>query len=301
MKPAANQFTRAAITRYILLLCVLICALRRWQSHFNKNLGFRGVFVIVPGMGDGLERQAIVKDNIKHVRKEVEKLRMPFRCMINVFGVGAKRDADFQPCVLKATGLGIEEVQRDTDVGEGEAVIVLFDDVKLQGNPPVDFGKIFSNMLFHQLDIANPACDGTGWGVMKPGTGGILTKFYEPFVTVYTSRAWNCRQRLLRVVTTFSNYGNVMEWDKYEFAFCQSRIGIFKQMVAIHTEAGGKTANLVEVQGSQRIDWPGLYDFMVKEYNVLPINAEEKSQITHSSPGFLEIAHGNGYSTFEIV
>lgn len=275
--------------------------LEKTQKTPIQSIHLTSVFMIVPGMGDGLERQSIVKKNIEYISEQVRSLNLPFRCMINVFGKKAKSETDFLPCALEATGLGVEEVQRDTKSRSGEAVIVLFDDVAMQSDHPVDFPTLFTNMREHSLDIANPACDGTGWDVMKPGSGLILAKFYEPFVTVYTSRAWACRQKLLRIILSFSNYSNVMEWDKYEFSFCHSRIGIFKEMVARHTEAGGKTESLVSVQGSQRIDWIGLYDFMLQEHGLLPINADEKREITHSSAGFLEIAHGNGYDKLTLI
>ena len=48
-------------------------------------------------------------------------------------------------------------------------VLELFDDVSLRtGSSTLDLGVLLRTMERERLDIATPACDGSGWRVMQP-------------------------------------------------------------------------------------------------------------------------------------
>jgi len=219
-----------------------------------------------------------------------------FSCHINVFGSIPLLAKHFEPCTINMTELQLDDVQASVDVASADYVSVLFDDVSFETRHPLSVGKMISNMEFYFIDIGSPACIGSGWGVMSPGQGAILSKFYEPFFTIYTASAWRCRIELLGITRRFGSRGISMTWDKYEHNFCHSKIGIFKEMSVTHTQAGGKDTSLANSPGDD--SWPKLFQHMKDEHGVLPINPEEVDAITNDSDEFLKVAHGGGYGNF---
>ena len=90
-----------------------------------------------------------------------------------------------------------------------------------------------------------------------------------------------------------------MDWDKYEYGFCNSTIGILKDVVVEHTQIGGKDAKFVS--SGPALKWSDLYQHMQLKFGLLPLNHEEVEKVSHTSASFLDIANGNGYGSFDVV
>ena len=90
-----------------------------------------------------------------------------------------------------------------------------------------------------------------------------------------------------------------MDWDKYEYGFCNSTVGIFKTYAVHHTQIGGKDAKFQTSEPALR--WSDFYEYMHSNFGILPLNYEERNVVSHTSVTFLEVAHGNGYGSFTIL
>ena len=268
------------------------------RYQLTEGGALRQVLLLVPGLGDGPKRRRMLADNIRILKRELTELLVELRCKVNFYGSKPLELSEFEPCLLQKNGLGVEEFQRDTPSRPGEVVFVL-DDVSL---PHGIVRTLLKNMAVYSLTIATPACSGSGWHVMQPGHGGIYSKFYEPFFTVYSNEAWNCRRELLRRVLSFATQTSTlsaMDWDKYEYAFCNSTIGILKNVIVNHTQIGGKDDKFVS--GGPALKWSDLYQYMQLEFGLLPLNHAEQAEVSHTSASFLEVAHGNGYGSFTVL
>tara|TARA_A100001015_G_scaffold319990_1_gene444792 strand:- start:280 stop:1089 length:810 start_codon:yes stop_codon:yes gene_type:complete len=260
------------------------------QSDSPGHLRF-----IIPGLGDGPERRALVASNIKFLQRQLKELGVAFSCQINVYGEVPMPLQTVEPCASTFTIANQHETQRNTRFCDADYVAVLFDDANLQTENPVNLSTLIPIIAKGDVDVGVTACRGSGWKVMSPGVGVILSKFYEPFFSVYTAKAWRCRMDLFDIISQVGP-SDQMFWDKYEYTFCHSKIGIFKEMVADHTQLGGKHQKFINFDQTV-IDsqWRKLYTHMKEERGVLPINYEEKLAVTNKFPSFLEVANGEGY------
>ena len=287
------------ITLALLYCALLTPGLLTQDTQLYRDKGLHSVLLLVQGLGDMTERRQMLAGNILSIKRELNELHVDLRCIINFYGSIPPVLSDFEPCSFQQNGLGVEEFQRDTPAYTGELVFVLFDDVTL---PHMIVHSLLKNMAVYSLTIATPACLGSGWRVMQPGHAGIYSKFYEPFFTLYSNRAWNCRRKLLRHVLSFATHTSpifAMEWDKYEHGFCNSTIGILKDIVVEHTQIGGKDEKFVS--SGPALKWSDLYQYMQLEFGILPLNHEEWEEVSHKSASFLDIANGNGYGCFNVL
>ncbi len=200
-------------------------------------------------------------------------------------------------------------------------VLELFDDVSLRtGSSTLDLGVLLRTMERERLDIATPACDGSGWRVMQPAssvgraadapggsartsTPGRLTSFYEPFAATYTRAAWQCRQRLIAISEQFGK--GSMRWDKYIHAFCgaapgtAARIGVVPSMVVRHTQAGGKAPDKGATPGLN--DWAGFQQRMMELGYGRGLGNTTGRNEPNAHRAFTSIANGKGYGHFHVA
>jgi len=201
------------------------------------------VLFIVPGFGGMPARREVVAHNLELLQAQTIDLR----CIVYVYndeGASNARQNFKHVCdiVGPARGSWVDFASRvpKHSIRDSDFVCLGIDDVRLDAS--VNLPKLFNLMRWNCVDIAAPACKGSGHPVMQPkplnsqqNVVGRRTEAVEIQFTVFTVAQYTCFVNLVTTLFAFDPDTHAStSFDQYLRNWCNASVGIVDTMIVHH-------------------------------------------------------------------
>lgn len=201
------------------------------------------ILYVLPGFGGSLARLGVIQHNLDLLRS----MKINLSCLLYVYtgeGYEASRGELATICKVLGPTMGawadfVTQVPVEL-VQQTELVLVGADDVKM--TPSVDMVQLAKIMHLNCVEVASPACIGSGHPIMLPyheghadGVVGRRTEAFELEFAAFTPTQFECFKSLLTTLFVFDPLTHSSSaFDHYFRYWCNASIAIIDTMIVEH-------------------------------------------------------------------